>query len=641
MTPDHNSLVSFMKALLNNLRQDIARLHLAHSKEIHRDFDRLQARLENEGLPFITSTLPSLGKAILQSFRTGVLETPQGFRRKKGTTLPLFMSGLLVQGYDSSGQLDVNVDAQVIRSLMQVCFLAYKLELPFTKGQIETKLNGFLLAEKDLRDLNLDASDPILSAAGSYIREIFREFNPREITPGHGPGAVATGEKEERKWVFKRKYEHLHKVYPYYEYFVPSRASLLGKNEDGGINPLPFLNWYKSLESCSYATSQVRFVPKDSRGPRIISMEALEVQFIQQGLKDSLYSFIERHPLLKGFVNFSKQTINQELALAGSATGEWATLDMKEASDRVSLSLVKTLFHGTPLLEALLAVRSQYAQLPKDVGEHSGKVVELMKYAPMGSAVCFPVEAVVFWALSKAIIAYEHGELNVLPKVPVYVYGDDVILPTTYAELLIRKLPEYGLKVNADKSYYTGPFRESCGFDCFAGKVVTPIKMRKLWPCSQNVSARLLESFSDYAIGFRAAGYMETYKFLINLPALKKLSRTRLPGALAIPGDDIVPRKWDERYDRYIVKVTTKVGKSRLSELKGERRLLANLTGRFTRRYEDPHASNSKLRWMPEYGMVAESFKMEEGKPLPPSFGGNRMKNLELSVLFRTLAAKR
>lgn len=589
MTPVHNSLEPFIRGLLNALKADVSRIHIAHSKEIQRDFDRILHRLDCEGLPFVTSTLPSLGSAILQSFRTKRLETPQGFRRKKGTTLPRLLSGLLVQGYDKCGRLRDDCSPQVVKHLLQICFLFYKLELPFTEQQIARKVEGFLQCEVDLRALTLDAGDVILRVAQDLITELFREFNPREITPKHGPGALATGEKDERKWRFLRKYKELHSFFPYYEYFVPSRASLLRR-----------IRWYKRLIPCEKPRSAIRFVPKDSRGPRIISMEALEVQFAQQGLKTALYDHIERHPLTKGLVNFTKQSINQQLAVEGSRDNTWATLDMKEASDRVSLQLVRVLFARTSLLPALEAVRSHFAVFPK--GIHDGKEVELYKYAPMGSAVCFPVEAVTFWALSKAIMAYELGIVNFPEETPAaYVYGDDIIIDRVFANAIMEALPKYGLLVNKNKSFTDGPFRESCGFDCFKGEVVTPLKIRKpLCKKTKSAWSQLLNSYSDYIYDLENRGYYEASEFLKTHPLLQKIPRLpwKSRSGIGIVAEDSRPTvRWNEDLQRREYKGLDVVGRKRLAIWPGEQVLFPSLMGINTEMMEVPHASNTKLRW--------------------------------------------
>jgi hypothetical protein len=326
-------------------------------------------------------------------------------------------------------------------------------------------------------------------------------------------------------------------------------------------------------------------------------MESLEYQYIQQGLKDALYPHIERHPLTRGYVNFTHQSINQRLALEGSANDSWATLDMKEASDRVSLQLVRLLFSGTELLKALEACRSDSAEFPKELGSH---VIRLYKFAPMGSALCFPIEALCFWALCKSILGHELGVLNRLEEIPeVYVYGDDVIVPKMYAKIIIEALPRYGLKVNADKSFYDGPFRESCGYDCFKGEVVTPIKVRK--PCQdQKASSEVVVSYSEYVRAFSAAGYYETSKYLRSLPLLRKVPRIpwNLPYGVGIHEEDSCPAtRWSKDLHRVEYKGMMLARTKRPGCVAGDARLLANLLKRWTSDVEVPYASNMKVGW--------------------------------------------
>lgn len=266
----------------------------------------------------------------------------------------------------------------------------------------------------------------------------------------------------------------------------------------------------------------------------------------------------------------------------------------------MSLSLVRCLFHGTELLPALEAVRSQCVHIPPEAGEYKNKVVELYKYAPMGSAVCFPVEAVVFWALSTASILYSVGELNASERPAVYVYGDDIIVETRYAETLKEFLPKYGLLVNSDKSYDRGPFRESCGYDCFKGEIVTPLKVRKLWPTDRIASAEELASYSEYSNSLNELGYFEASEYLAQLQGIRSLSR--LPKnsryGTGIRRDDFyLESRYCSKLHRPEVKVTTLVNKTRVSRLSGRHRMLANLTGNLRQSYDVPHASNMKLRW--------------------------------------------
>lgn len=182
---------------------------------------------------------------------------------------------------------------------------------------------------------------------------------------------------------------------------------------------------------------------------------------------------LERHPLTRGHVNFNDQTINGRLALSSSISGRHATLDMKEASDRISKNLVELLFDGVPKLrDALFALSTDYITLPD--GTHLPK----RKFAPMGSALCFPVMSIVHFALGLAALQLETRESPFRLKKHLYVYGDDLIVTTKHAKLLIDTFPVYGLKFNVDKSCIEGKFRESCGVDAFMGVDITPQRVK-------------------------------------------------------------------------------------------------------------------------------------------------------------------
>jgi hypothetical protein len=175
-----------------------------------------------------------------------------------------------------------------------------------------------------------------------------------------------------------------------------------------------------------------------------------------------LYKAVEEHPLTSGYVNFTDQGVNRALTLEASEYQNWCTLDLKDASDRVRWDLVQHLFPGN-WVEALDACRTRFVDMGG--GELFGP---MRKFAPMGSAVCFPVEALVFWSLLQSILGC-----------PVYVYGDDIILPTAFAAEASHILESFDLKVNEQKSCYKTPFRESCGLDCWLGSDVSYVKARE------------------------------------------------------------------------------------------------------------------------------------------------------------------
>lgn len=444
--------------LLDSLIRD---LHdgTATGLTVSRDRFTAHKRLSNEGLYFLTTSLPSLGKCFDLALETGRFFPPPGFSTQKGTNLPRFFHDKFKRVFDSNGFLLDQPDAYSIQEIRQLCFCFYKLQTSFTEDQERSSLDAFKSAESDLSDFSFGECDiRIVTRAQQLLTRVLRGHDPKDIIPGHGPGSVNTGERGNEKWAFKRIYKSAHECYPFYDYFMSSyRGELIDR-----------IRWYRELKKEDFSLSKVCLVPKDSRGPRVISVEPLEIQYLQQGQMRSLVNRIERHPLTRGYVNFEDQSVNQRLALSSSVDRKYATLDLKEASDRIHVNLVRILFPEEHVRH-WLSTRSVGTVLP------DGNVLPFRKFAPMGSALCFPILALTVWSICRAYLDVNraHGD--------VFVYGDDIIVPTEHASDIANVLESFALRVNKAKSYMVGSFRESCGVDAYKGVNVTPIRVSRPW----------------------------------------------------------------------------------------------------------------------------------------------------------------
>lgn len=327
----------------------------------------------------------------------------------------------------------------------------------------------------------------LLHAARSTLKQLFEHFDPYDILPRHGPGAVATKQRLWAKYQWTNISANITSEYPLDAYFFASLGHVC--------------DVYKDLSSLTDRDlpAQVILVPKDSRGPRLISCEPVDYQWIQQGLGSALVRHLETHPLTREHVRFTSQKTNQVGALLGSSTGRYVTLDLKEASDRVSTELVRLLF-PEPLLKCLLACRSSSTVLP------DGRVIPLLKFAPMGSSLCFPIMATTIWAILHS------GAPDAYTRDRIAVYGDDVIVPTAYAANAIEHLESVGLKINHDKSCTGGLFRESCGTDAFNGVEVTPVRFRTVWSSSRRPD--VLSGWCEYANHFYDRRWFATYQLI-------------------------------------------------------------------------------------------------------------------------------
>lgn len=158
-------------------------------------------------------------------------------------------------------------------------------------------------------------------------------------------------------------------------------------------------------------------------------------------------------------LDLSSQFENQELARIGSIDGSLATIDLSSASDTVAYNTVAWLF-PKPWFDYLCAFRSSCFKGSFGYGKYS-------KFSSMGNGTTFAIETLVFAALCHAVGSKSFR-----------VYGDDIVIETRLYPELMRALKFFGFVVNQDKSFATGPFRESCGKHWFNGVDVTPFYLR-------------------------------------------------------------------------------------------------------------------------------------------------------------------
>lgn len=467
-----------------------------------KDFEYCSRRFSSEGIRFLTVELPSLRKAVDLSFKTGQFATPPSFKVAKGRAYPAFLSSHFERIYNDDGTFRPKPFIPAIRHVRQVLEAFYKLAVPLPKGLMDQALDRFVDNEVYVRmrlnddNRNTPSGRQLSSGAAMLARYVFKHFDHMDIIPRHGPGSLATREVGEEKWEKiisdPTIYEPLYEVYPYHKYLYVGEGILNDHWKD-----------LVRAKRCQNGTSRVTLVPKDSRGPRIITMEPLEYMWFQQGLGRKMMAWLDNHSLTRGHFNFFDQGVNRELARKSSLSGEFATLDLKDASDLVSVDLVSDIFRLRPsLLKALLALRTPETVLP------NGRVVPLKKYAGMGSALCFPVESFVFWSLCVSAIHLESGIGLKAATQLVYTFGDDIIVPTEYAQLVIDSLHSVGLKVNVDKSYFTGSFRESCGMDAYLSIDITPVKFKKPFPVDSD-DGTAFAAWCDYANNLASRGYQK------------------------------------------------------------------------------------------------------------------------------------
>lgn len=278
--------------------------------------------------------------------------------------------------------------------------------------------------------------------------------------------------------------------------------------------------------------SRLMFVPKNYKTARSICMEPTPVMFFQQGIRWELEDKISSS-VFGRYVQINDQGRNQIGAVYGSEYQTVDTTDLSAASDSVKTDLVRLIFPRR-WRYYLLASRTSQVLLP------DGTVTSVSKFAPMGSALCFPVQSLIYCAtVIVSYIQYYCESLqtewptdisswlseNVSDEFSlsstkffesIAVYGDDIICDSRTTYDVIRNLEALGFEVNTSKSF-TGQrdFRESCGIFAYKGEDVTPIipKFKHLKP---QYDADSLSRDIAIANAMGDAGYYEVRRVLIH-----------------------------------------------------------------------------------------------------------------------------
>jgi hypothetical protein len=209
--------------------------------------------------------------------------------------------------------------------------------------------------------------------------------------------------------------------------------------------------------------NRVEFVPKSWKTHRSIACEPVGNLPLQLAFD----SYVKSR-LLQFGINLRDQDYNKDLARRGSIDGSYATIDLKSASDLISYLTVVDLI-PTDWFQYLDDVRSPFWKYQTSTGRT--RVRKYEKFSSMGNGATFALETLLFAALT-----FASGSRDFC------VYGDDIAVDTAHAKKTIENLESYGFEVNQEKSYTTGPFRESCGGNYFLGVDVTPFYVRDLSP---------------------------------------------------------------------------------------------------------------------------------------------------------------
>lgn len=474
------------------------------------DINTIMTRVEHEGIGVLTLSLPEIGRAFERSLDEGQVTDALLSLCGKKRGFPAFMQNFLQLVFDrKSGRLLDDPSVTAIHAIRQLTLAFGKLQLPCTSARTEQAFSDYIQCEQSLQQTVPEISTRSLRdfsristmLFGDVFSKMDKDIHDGNVVPRHGPGATADKLLGNKKFVQTEWTDRLESIFPAMEHAIPNfryTRSLTG------------MKW---LDPGTERPVRVIAVPKTLKTPRIIAIEPTCMQYMQQGIMEMMVKYLESNHFTRGMIGIEDQVPNQDLAQRGSQFGDLATLDLSEASDRVSLRLVMSMVYRWPSLSrAILATRSTRADVP------GYGVIPLTKYASMGSALTFPMEVCVF--LTTIFLGIESSLGRRLTRRDVEsfrgrvrVYGDDIIVPVGMVQSVVDSLETFSFKVNRHKSFWTGRFRESCGKEYYDGHEVSIFRVRHGTPSHRSDVSELISTVSLRNQAYWS-GYWNTAKYL-------------------------------------------------------------------------------------------------------------------------------
>jgi len=503
--------------------RDAAQAYPELTAELERDTLRCERLLEARGIRVFLVDLPAVGKHLDRCLSDGEYSLPSLplTKRRNGRVLtPKFLGGLHLLIFDEVGRLREDADIQAIFFFRQLTLFAKKFVIDCPEHTVlsaveelyvcdqslpepsrfwsdasipvsESGFGGFSQRSFDLADQG-ERVDPLLltnlDMVSRLVSRSLGPYRPSEWRFKHGPGAVSERQGKFDKYKWSNWSETLEKTYPIAEFGYHSHSSWARGVSTGRI-------------SGHCPVSRLVAVPKSFAGPRLIAAEPSEHMWCQQNLLSYMCNRVSK-TILGEFVKFNDQTQNQDLCVQGSITGALSTIDLSMASDCVTPDFVGNfLRHRPDVLEALRATRTRI--LSQQLNRKLSERLELKKFSTMGNAYTFPIESLVFLSIAIAAVLSHRRQHATFESIQdligqVSVFGDDIIVPEDSRATVVRALEVFHFKVNVQKSFWNGNFRESCGVDAYKGHNVTPVYYRQPYDGSPRSLSSVVDVSNRY-----------------------------------------------------------------------------------------------------------------------------------------------
>jgi hypothetical protein len=485
-------------------------------------------------------------------FLNELISQPLGslIKRFSGYADTLLQTEFSTGGEDSTIFIDSMKDTPVFKEYLAwfrnrspvllkylLTFLRFGKKLRYVDTSLETTaFREWEQVEDRLRSVNFADSD--VHSLKNVLSALLSPLQIDTLLPRFGGGKVAERGVDD-------VYDKLVSlgVHPRLQYAF-SKPMLMSRSEEKGFHQ----QWWMEHKS-TLDVSMLKFVPKDITKARSICMEPNAFMYFQQEVWRWMRRTIDTS-VIRRFIFLSDQGVSRKAAVHGSQYLSTDTIDLSSASDSVHVDLVKRVFPHD-WLYYMLATRTSKVKTP------DGGVRSVVKFAPMGSAVCFPTQCILFTGIciyayhavmtgrtAGSYIVSREDVIQLMDKIyvkrsvrtpfrkafePPVVFGDDIAVDSRVTDVVISLLERFGFVVNVGKSF-TGSrsFRESCGVYAYEGHDVTPVLYRLPFFTEGRWDAKVYASIIGSINNANDSGYHHLASFWLSL--LKEYGfRNRLP----------------------------------------------------------------------------------------------------------------
>jgi hypothetical protein len=205
----------------------------------------------------------------------------------------------------------------------------------------------------------------------------------------------------------------------------------------------------------------VAAVPKSYKAARVIAMESV----IRQMRAHQVFKILDRHSPEN--INLHDQNENAYLAQHGSIFNDLVTVDMSAASDSISKAFARSVFPARfmRLIEPCLGLYITYDGV---------NTRPMHMLSTSGNNLTFWLESMVFLCVdveaAKLVKLFGGSCDQYIDGLAIpHIFGDDQVVHSATYETVADMMDILGLKLNREKTYFDGPFRESCGGDFYQG----------------------------------------------------------------------------------------------------------------------------------------------------------------------------